>query len=163
MMPADHPPLPSIPSVPRGAFNDEELPVKFQVPAGWRPAPPPQFSVAAFDVGDDERPATVTLSSASGNLLDNVNRWRGQLQLAPVDENALDTIATKMKVAGRDATFVELIGQSRPEGQKATYVVMVPETQGTTWFLKLTGDAAAAFREREKFLQFAAAMKFVER
>jgi hypothetical protein len=160
-LPAGHPPLPNIPSRAGETPLPDDLPVRFQVPAGWRSIPPPTFAVAAFSVGEEEQNAVISVTPASGGLLANVNRWREQMGLPEVDEGALDTLATKMKVAGRDGTLVEIIGQARLGQQKATYVVMVDEAPGATWFIKMTGDAAAAYREREKFLTFAQSLKFV--
>ena len=81
-------------------------------------------------------------SSASGDLLSNVNRWRGQIQVPPVDQNTLENVLTKMKVDGRDASYVELLGPATPAGQQSIYGVVVTDTPQTSWFVKMTGDAA---------------------
>ncbi len=160
-LPADHPPVgatsPAGPATPAA-----DLPIRFQAPADWQTTAPPQFSIAAFTAQQDGRQAVITISSAAGDLLTNVNRWRQQIQLGPIDQDALDGAATKLKVDGRDAIYVELIGQASPQGQQAVYGIVIPDSQGPSWFVKMRGDAAVAFRERERFLNFVASFKFVE-
>ena len=54
---------------------------KWTVPEGWKETEGNQFSLAAFAVQDDGKSVKTTVSSAGGDLLANVNRWGGQLQL----------------------------------------------------------------------------------
>lgn len=162
-MPADHPPFasgnPGGPaSSPGGALP--ESPVKYELPSGWSPSPPSQFSVVAFNIVHEGKQARVTVSSASGDLLSNINRWRGQIQVPPIDQNTLDNVLTKMKVDGRDASYIELLGPAKPDGQASIYGVVVTDTPQSSWFVKMTGDASLNLRERERFLKFVASLMF---
>lgn len=160
-LPADHPPIGA--AAPAGAAPAAaDLPIRFQTPAEWQTTAPPQFSIAAFTAGADGRQARITISSAAGDLLQNVNRWRQQIQLGPIDQDALDGAAVKLKVDGRDAVYVELIGLASPQGQQAVYGIVIPDSSGRSWFVKMMGDAAAASRERERFLTFVSTFKFVQ-
>lgn len=49
-------------------------------------------------------------------LLENVNRWRGQMRLPPVDQQGLPNAIEELTVAGQKAVLVDLIGnmQSAP-------------------------------------------------
>lgn len=161
-LPADHPPLGAAggPAAGGPATLPADLPLKFQAPAEWQSGPATQFSVASFIASYQGKEAKITLSNASGDLLSNVNRWRQQIQLPPIDQTALEGAATKLKIDGRDATYIEIIGQAAPEGQQAIYGVVVVQSPGQTWFVKMMGDAAVAFRERERFLGFVSSFRF---
>ncbi|NQZ56584.1 MAG: hypothetical protein HRT88_03830, partial [Lentisphaeraceae bacterium] len=50
----------------------------------------------------------ITLSSAQGSLLANVNRWNGQLGSPAVDETGLGQMSTKREIGGYPATVVFL-------------------------------------------------------
>src|SRR5258708_7206228 len=58
------------------------------LPAGWQQLPPDQMRVGNYAIaGDKGARASVTvipLPAGSGNELDNVNRWRGQVGPAPL-------------------------------------------------------------------------------
>jgi hypothetical protein len=161
-LPADHPPLPSIPPAAAAAPpSQDDLPVRFQTPAGWRAGPATQFSVASFVAGDADERVTITVSAASGEVLENVNRWRGQLQMPPIDQTTLEGAATPLKVDGRSGVSVELIGPAKSGEQQAIYGAIIDDAPPGKWFVKMMGDATVAFRERERFLAFVTSLKFV--
>lgn len=159
-LPADHPPIGASPAAT--ATPPTDLPIRFQAPADWQTTVPPQFSIAAFTAEQEGRTARISISNSGGDLLANVNRWRQQIQLGPIDQDALDGAATKLKVDGRDAIYVELIGRAASEGQQAVYGIVISDSPGQSWFVKMMGDAAVAYRERERFLNFVATFKFVK-
>ena len=56
---------------------------------------------------------TVTpLGRESGSVLDNIQRWRGQLGLPAVTEQELPKIVEELKVADTTAQFVDMIGMA---------------------------------------------------
>lgn len=55
-------------------------------------------------------------SGAPGELLSNVNRWRGQLQLAPTDGMGLAKCTRELKVGDATMTIVDLSGRLRDGG-----------------------------------------------
>src|SRR5437899_3203359 len=67
--------------------------VATKVPADWQEAPPGEMRVASYHVkGKDGKMADVSvvpLPGMAGRDIDNVNRWRGQIGLAPVSEAEL--------------------------------------------------------------------------
>ena len=78
-----------------------------------------------------------------------MNRWRGQLGLAAMDESALargrEIIRTK---AGPFAVY-----DFSSEGEKKSRMVAgLALLDGSTWFLKLLGDAPAVAAARPGFI-----------
>ncbi len=63
--------------------------IKVTPPEGWKPGKGSSMRVASFAIkGPDETSADVSvipLAGDSGSILENVNRWRNQVQLAPLD------------------------------------------------------------------------------
>lgn len=169
-LPAGHPPVAAMPGVgqpgpvkPKGdAHQPTTGPVRFVAPAEWLALPPSQFNVAAFAVTDGNEKLRITVSEAQGDMLSNINRWREQeLTLPPIDASQLETAVTKLKIGGRDADFVELIGPANTGPQQAIFAVVIPDGAGSSWFLKLKGDAPLAQRKREQFSQFMATFRIV--
>jgi len=119
--------------------------IHFTAPPDWKPLGRTGMSVATYRVADN--PAldlTVTpLPATAGELLPNVNRWRGQLGLPPTSEAEVSKDATPVKVAGQDADLVDLTGPNpAPDGkpQQRMLAAIVP-MGGRVWFFKLSGAA----------------------
>ena len=95
------------------------------------------FSITAFpgDVGGD---------------LANVNRWRGQISLGPIDAATLANSTTQ--VAGQDLTLtvVEMANPTTAEPQRILGALVFFE--GNTWFFKLTGPDALVASEKANFI-----------
>jgi len=83
------------------------------LPAGWQELPGGQFRYATIRLPQttaDGKPLEVTVSTAGGDVLANVNRWRGQLNLKPITADELSKITETFKVSEYDCTLVRLIG-----------------------------------------------------
>ena len=68
---------------------------------------------AAFEVKNGDQSVEITATRMPGDastLLLNVNRWRGQIQLAPASEAELAADSEKIDIDGASGTYVQLIG-----------------------------------------------------
>jgi hypothetical protein len=96
--------------------------------------------------------SVVVLPGVAGGELPNVNRWRGQIGLPPIDEAAL--AAARKPVRCKVGTVSVFDFES--EGQKRTRMIagLLTTADGNTWFLKMVGDSGAVGAERSNFLRF---------
>lgn len=157
-LPANHPPLGAAPA---GAnAGQPEAPFKYELPTGWTASPPSQFNLAAFTITDGDLKGRVTVSEAQGDLLSNINRWRSQLGMPATDEEQLQNLLTKLKVSGLDADFIELIAPAGAGEQGAILGVIAKKSVGSSYFIKFTGGAPLAQRERARFMQFVGSIRF---
>ena len=130
----------------------------WQVPSGWKAAGPKPMRLASFDIPDAAGNGDVSISKLSGNgggLLANVNRWRGQVGLAPLEAGALATNSKAVATAGGDSgTWVELVGTEK------TILGAIVARGEVSWFFKLTAPSAVAAQNRETFEQFVRSIRF---
>jgi hypothetical protein len=158
-LPAGHPPA----STPAASAPSATVAGKPQwtVPAGWQEAPPTQMILARFQVSADDGKAEITVSSFPGDvggLAANVNRWRGQIGLAPVEASEVDKLVTPLDVPGGKAMLVDMTGQK--DNRKIRLVGAVVPRAGQTWFYKLLGDEAVAGREKEALALFVRSVRY---
>ncbi len=128
------------------------------VPAGWQSVPPSQFLLAQYTIQSNDAQAEVNVSQLAGEgggLLANVNRWRRQLGLPPVAQEAdLAKVVSSLTVPGAPAQMVDLSGISAKTGQAARLVGVVLPMNGQTWFYKLMGDPGVVAAQKEVFVKF---------
>jgi uncharacterized protein YbdZ (MbtH family) len=131
------------------------------VPAGWQEVPPGQMLVAKFVIaGDNGAKAELNVGTAGGGLLFNINRWRGQLGLAPLTEADLEKQVQPLDVPGAKAMLVDMAGADGKTGQKARLLGAVVPQDGQTWFYKLMGNEQVVEREKETFTRFVQTIKY---
>lgn len=132
---------------------------RWQAPAHWKAGGPRPMRLASFEIPADGEPGDVSISSLSGTgggLLSNVNRWRGQVGLPPLDEAALARESVSVDLAGgRKATVVDLGGT----GPRRILGAIVPDGD-KTWFFKLTAPDALARKEKEAFLGWVKSLRW---
>jgi hypothetical protein len=141
--------------VPPSGSDDQP---KWTLPANWteKEAGPMIFKsyTAAAAQGQS---ATVNISFFPGDVggtFANVNRWRGQMGLPPVDQDKLDSVTQPLDTAGGKATLVDFTGTDARTGLPGRLVaVMVPHAD-STWFYKLSGEAAAVADQKAAFVKF---------
>lgn len=144
-----------------GSEHSSEPHVHWTVPDGWKPTKPGSMIYAAFQVSENP-PMNVTVSSAAGSVLANVNRWRGQLGLPPfAQESELSQVVSPLKVGGADGAMVDLMGGPAAEGkpQQRMLVAMVPGA-GTVWFFKAMGPAEKVAEVKPAFDAFVKSVHF---
>jgi hypothetical protein len=133
------------------------------VPAGWQEVPAAQFLLAEYSItGANGAKAEVNVAQLSGNgggVLPNVNRWRGQIGLDPVDETGLAKVTTTMAVAGGPATIVDMTGNDM-SGQATRLVAAIVPVGDQTWFYKLMGDEKVVAGQKDAFTKFVQTAKY---
>jgi len=137
---------------------------QWTVPTGWSEIPNPQMLLAKFRVtGTDGTSVDVNVSVEAGDgggLLGNINRWRGQLGLAPANKDELAKLTTNVELPEGSAALVDMSGTNAMNGQPARIIGAVVPRDGQTWFYKLMGHQELAAREREAFVRFFQTAKY---
>ncbi len=133
--------------------------LRWTLPAGWKESPPSEFRVASFrvrgkDAREDADVSVVPLPGDAGGDLANVNRWRGQVDLAPVTEEELPALAEKVEVGGQPAALYDLAG----EDQRILAVIL--HRDGMAWFFKMTGNPAWVAQQKPAFVEFLKSLQF---
>ena len=138
--------------------------LKHDTPTGWKVGPSNGIAALSFVVPTEAGEAsqglkiTVTeLPAAANDLVENVNRWRGQVGLSPASADEVKSSLTTLKVLGVDATEVVL---SSPKGAPSRTIHGIIAVEGERmWFVKLDGPTPLAEREREAFRGFAQSLR----
>jgi hypothetical protein len=124
------------------------------IPSDWKPLPPSQFLLAEFSIaGTNGATADVNvaeLGGKGGGLLANVNRWRGQLGLQPVEE----ILTTPLDVTGGKAQVVDFTGTDSKTGKPTRLIGAIVPQNDRTWFYKLMGDKTVVAQQKDAFLKF---------
>lgn len=125
--------------------------LQYEVPEGWQEEAASGFRKASFKIHDGDETGDVSVSdlaATAGDLLPNVNRWRGQVGLEPTTQLDVDQHAESIDVGTRQGQYIEMIGD-----EKATLGVIV-KAADRAWFIKLTGDKKLVERQRDNFKAF---------
>jgi hypothetical protein len=91
------------------------------IPEGWVREHESKLRYATFRLGASGHPLELTvipLGKESGSLLDNVNRWRKQLGLAPAAEADLPKLVEETKVGDGIAKLVDFTGNPSAGGER---------------------------------------------
>jgi len=128
---------------------------KWTVPGSWEEKAPTSMRLGNFTASNGQAKITVTTFPGEvGGLLLNVNRWRGESGLPPVDADGLMDVTQQITVSGTPATLVEAMGE-----KTASYSVFHP-IGDATWFYKISGPSAAVTPEKPAFTAFLESIKF---
>lgn len=124
------------------------------VPEGWRESPDnPPMRLMTFVTAGQSQDVTIAITRFPGDVggtLANVNRWRGQIQLPPVDEAELESLLTRFGQPGFDGYLVHLRG-----ADSNLIAAGVHETVADrTWFVRATTSDADAERIQAEILAF---------
>jgi len=131
-------------------------PVRWTLPAGWKEKPVTGPRLASLAItGEHGGQAEVAITSFQGSVgteLDNVNRWRRELNLQPIESGELASVP--VTVDSSEGKLYDLTGKSA-----RTVVAMIPHN-GSSWFIKLRGDMATVATAKPVFLEFLKSVHF---
>jgi hypothetical protein len=101
--------------------------------------------------------SVVVLPGPAGGELANVNRWRGQIGLAPMDEASLASARHAVKAPAGSVSVYDFTS----EGQaKSRMVAGLLTAGGNSWFVKMVGDAEAVGAARGDFMRLLESLRF---
>ena len=146
----------------RGQDSSGDPLIRVTEPKSWKPGRLSSMRKAAFIASDGDASAEITvidLAAAAGDLLDNVNRWRGQVGLEAVDKPTLNDMLVEIAVDDVSGKYVEMFGPEDAKDSKAILGVIAIRGE-RAWFYKLTGPSRLAAMEKERFLQFVRSTEF---
>ena len=132
--------------------------IKWTTPEGWTEVPPSSMRYASFNAAAEDGGkidiSVVTFPGDGGSDTDNINRWRGQIGLAPVDANAVTSQVAPLKTG--DTTF----STTDIAGNKTRTIAAWTRRDGRVWFFKATGPTAAVEKEKPNFVKFIESIRF---
>ena len=134
------------------------------VPTNWEPRPLSEMRQASFLAkGENGAVADISfvkLGPAAGNLLDNVNRWLGQLGQPPVTPEKLTGMIQKLPTPRGEVDVVDLNGKAEDgDASKDGRIIGAIASDGDTSFFKMRGNAALVGAEKENFLRWITAIR----
>src|SRR5215510_12275548 len=150
------------PRMPGGLAPAAETAVS--TPPNWEPQPLSQMRQASFLVkGENGAVADisfVSLGSAAGNVLENVNRWLGQLGQPPITEQTLGVIAQRLRTSLGDVTIVDLEGlpDNSDPARDGRIIAAMLTTGNSTLFFKMRGNTDLAEAQKGDFIKWVAAV-----
>ena len=95
--------------------------IGWKLPSGWKETPGNEMRYATLVLpGTPKLEVSVTTLPASGkltqDLLANINRWRGQLDLPFIEESDLPTRTEKISVGELTISYLNIVGKAKAGG-----------------------------------------------
>jgi hypothetical protein len=132
--------------------------IHWKTPEGWTEVPPSSMRYASFSApaeqGGKVDISIVTFPGDGGSDADNVNRWRGQIGLAPIEASAVTSQVAPLKTD--DTTF----STTDIAGADTRTLAAWTRRDGRVWFFKATGPNAAVEKEKPNFVKFIESVRF---
>jgi hypothetical protein len=132
--------------------------IKWKTPEGWTEVPPSSMRYASFSApGQDGSKldiSVVTFPGDGGSDAENINRWRGQMGLAPVDTTGLSSQVMPLKTADSMFSTTDIAGD------KTRTIAAWTRRDGRVWFFKVSGPNAAVEKEKPNFVKFIESVRF---
>jgi hypothetical protein len=124
-------------------------------PAAWQPKAGSAMRKGSYTVvGEGGAAADLAITAFPGDVggeIANVNRWRGQVGLAPLADAEAAAALTRLDVNGLKIAVVECAPAET--GGARLLGAMIPFS-GSTWFFKLLGPDAVVAGAKPAFLEF---------
>ena len=127
-------------------------PWSWSKPSTWSEGKASSMRIGSYKVaGPNGTQLDISVTSFPGDvggLLANVNRWIGQIDLAPIQEASLDQYCSSITLAGNSAHLVEAYGEEKAVLAGTLFL------EKESWFFKLIGNRTLAEKEKSNFISF---------
>lgn len=137
--------------------------VKYDVPDGWRDEGPKSMRVANLLAGEGSECYVILLGGEAGGLLANLNRWRGEVGMAPFGEAEAEALE-KVKLLGQPCPLLEVEGNYQGMGGNAgirgVLATLLVRPTGSI-FVKMVGPPAEIAAHRDGFVSFVESLEEV--
>jgi hypothetical protein len=150
-------------SSPPIAGADGSTLIKYSAPAAWVKQPiQKEFRIVTFQIPSGATPGEVIVTrfpGLPGSLLDNINRWRGQVGLEPAAD--LSSVSpTTITIAGTESKLYSFEGAATGDKPATAIIVAVANHGPEYWFFKLQGPAKVVADQKQAFNDFLSSIQF---
>ena len=138
-----------IPSENKVIYSPPEL-SKWPVPAHWQALPAGEMQQALYLIQQDQLQAQfsiVRLEGDSGSVLANVNRWRRQVNLLPIDGAELNKHVDEI-ILNNKRFYI-----SKQRNADVILAAIFKPSLDVTWFFKIQGPDTIIREETNAFLK----------
>lgn len=135
-----------------GAPEATRASLKWSLPKGWSQVPGEgmRFATLKAPIAGRLEATVVVLPGPAGGELANVNRWRGQIALPPLDEAGLAKARVALKTKAGALNVYDFTSEGQAKSRMVAGYITTPD--GNTWFLKMTGDADPVAKAKPDFM-----------
>ena len=134
-----------VPGAPGGGVESPPAPqgasaLAWTLPRGWTESGPSSMRHATLKAPVEGRldVSVVVLPGPAGGELANVNRWRNQIGLPPLDEAALGAARKTVRSKAGPVSVFDFTSEGQAKSRMIAGLLAVG---GNTWFVKMVGDA----------------------
>ena len=154
----------SLPAV--ATMNGEQaLALRWVVPSTWKVLPADGLRIASFNatgavanqVADI---SVVTFVGTGGDDLSNVNRWRAQVQQAPLLIENLAASVSSIPTGAGQVSVVAIDGTSPTSGEKEKIIGAWVRSPNRVWFIKINGPTDLVDSQQQVFYDFVKTLHF---
>jgi hypothetical protein len=125
------------------------------LPEGWKEVPGSGMRKVSYTL-EGTSIDFYLISLSMGDVPSNVNRWRGQVGLAPASAEEISSDVTIFKAGGHDVNYIEIYNEDGGKGIVAAIIDLAPQfwyftAKGSTDELKANAGNIRAFLESIQF------------
>src|SRR3984885_5965207 len=138
-------------------------PAQWTKPESWKEQPLSEMRLGSFKIegpnADTADVSVIAFPGEAGGLISNINRWRGQLQLEPLNEDQLAQSTQRTEVDSAPTYLVDFqTAENAPKPSRILGAVL--QTADRSWFVKMTGPPELIESQRQIFLDFVKSFHF---
>jgi hypothetical protein len=133
--------------------------IQWTLPKGWTEAMTGGMRYATLTppVKGHVDVSVVVLPGPAGGELANVNRWRGQLGLGPIGDAELASSRKPVKSKAGPVSLYDFTGEGE---KKSRMMAGLAVFDGSSWFVKMVGDADAVAAAQKDFVHILESLHF---
>jgi len=145
--------------------STSKSPYAWSLPDGWSAKPPSGMRLATIVIpapttSTSQTPLEASMTELGGDLVGNINRWRGQVNLTPLSpEKVMTSLKSFASPLGREGKgYLSLIVNPQSP-DKAILGAIIPRPSGRSIFIKIQGNAQDLQTIQPLVLSFSESLK----
>lgn len=154
----------SMPGMGQGFVPPPPMPsgnevLQWDLPKGWSALRAEGMRVATFKPAVEGKVdiSVIRLPGEAGGELANVNRWRGQINLPPIDEPGRKKVRESIRAKAGEISLYDFANEGNPQQRMLVGIIFINDH---SWFIKMVGDEKPVNASREDFKKLLASLRF---